>query len=106
MQQRQIGSLTVSAVGLGCMGMSQAYGVRDDAESIRTIHRALELGVTFFDTANVYGQGDNERLVGRGLAERRREIVLATKCGLQPGAGGAPIEVNGSPSHIAAACDA
>src|SRR5687768_564799 len=106
MQQRHIGSLTVSAMGLGCMGMSQAYGVRDDEESIRTIHRALELGVSFFDTADVYGQGDNERLVGRGLGARRRDIVLATKCGLQPGASGAPIAVNGSPAHIAAACDA
>lgn len=107
MQQRQIGRSgpRVSAIGLGCMGMSQAYGVRDDEESIRTIHRALDLGVTLFDTADVYGKGANEELVRRGLGTRRREVVLATKCGLLPGPGG-PIEVNGSPAHITAACDA
>ena len=106
MQQRRIADLAVSAIGLGCMGMSQAYGVRDDDESIRTLHRALDLGITFFDTADVYGQGENERLVARGLGRRRRDVVLATKCGLRPGPGGAPIEVDGSPRYIAAACDA
>ena len=88
------------------MGMSQAYGVRDDEESIRTLHHALDLGVTFFDTADVYGQGANERLVGRGLGARRTEITLATKCGLAPGSDGRPIAVNGTPAHIATACDA
>ncbi len=88
------------------MGMSQAYGVRDDDESVRTLHHALDLGITFFDTADVYGAGHNETLVGRGLGARRREVVLATKCGLRPGAGGAPIEADGTPEHIRAACDA
>ena len=106
MQQRRIGQLQVSAIGLGCMGMSQSYGVRDDEESIKTIHHALDLGVTLLDTADVYGAGDNEQLVGRALGSRRAAIVLATKCGLKPGTGGAPIEVDGSPAHIAAACDA
>jgi aryl-alcohol dehydrogenase-like predicted oxidoreductase len=97
--------LTVFPVGLGCMGMSQAYGVPNDEESIRTIHRALDLGVTFFDTADVYGLGANERLVGRALGARRSGVVLATKCGLvvEPGA---PMRVDGSPAHIRAACDA
>ena len=100
------GGLRVSALGLGCMGMSQSYGVPDDGESLRTVDRALELGVTFFDTADVYGAGENERLVGRALGSRRASVVLATKCGLKPGSGGLPIEVCGTPAHIAAACDA
>lgn len=106
MQQRTLGStLTVSAIGLGCMGMSQSYGVPDDVESVATLHRALDLGITFFDTADVYGAGANERLVGATLGPRRREIVLATKCGivLEPGK---PMGVNGSPEHIRRACDA
>ncbi|MQY22111.1 aldo/keto reductase [Nocardia macrotermitis] len=80
---RTLGELTVGAQGLGCMGMSQAYGVRDDdAESIATIHRALELGVTLLDTANVYGNGTNEELVGRALTGHRDQAVLATKFGI------------------------
>jgi aryl-alcohol dehydrogenase-like predicted oxidoreductase len=80
---RKLGELEVGAQGLGCMGMSQAYGVRDDdEESIATIHRALELGVTLLDTANVYGNGANEELVGRAIAGRRDEVVLATKFGI------------------------
>lgn len=106
MRQRQLGPLTVSAVGLGCMGMSQSYGVRDDEESIRTIHRALELGVTLLDTADIYGNGANERLVGRALAGRRADVVLATKCGIVPGPPGTPLAVDGTPDHIQAACDA
>jgi len=98
---------TVSAMGLGCMGMSQAYSPPgDDAESIRTIHRALDLGVTFFDTADAYGGGVNEELVGRALGPRRREIVLATKCGIVRGPDGGPTGVDGSPAHIREACDA
>ena len=83
MKTRKLGELEVSAQGLGCMGMSQAYGVRDnDEESIATIHRALDLGVTLLDTANVYANGVNEELVGRAIAGRRDEVVLATKFGI------------------------
>jgi len=90
MKTRQLGTsgLTVSAIGLGCMGMSQSYGAGDDEESIRTIHRALDLGVTFLDTADAYGKGANETLVGRAIKSRRREVVLATKFGLIPGPSG------------------
>jgi aryl-alcohol dehydrogenase-like predicted oxidoreductase len=83
MQQRQLGSLTVSALGLGCMGMSAFYGTTDEGEAIATIHRALELGVTFFDTAEMYGPFTNEQLVGKALAGRRDEVVLATKFGIR-----------------------
>ena len=96
----------VSALGLGCMGISQSYGRPDDAESRATIDRALELGVTFFDTADIYGPYTNEEFVGRALRDHRDEIVLATKCGFLPGEGGGPIRVDGSPEHIRAACDA
>src|SRR5262245_51366024 len=79
LEQRNLGALTVSALGLGCMGMSQSYGPGDDAESIRVIHRAHELGVTFLDTADAYGAGANEELVGRAIAGRRDDFVIATK---------------------------
>src|SRR5437773_7388538 len=92
MKLRELGmsGLTVSAMGLGCMGMSQSYGTPDDEESIRTIHRALDLGVTLIDTADVYGKGANEKLVGQAIRERRRDVVLATKFGLVPAPGGGP----------------
>src|SRR6185436_13179140 len=83
MQTRRLGSLEVSALGLGCMGMSQSYGEADETESIATLHRAIELGVTFFDTAEVYGPFRNEELLGRALRGRRHEILLATKFGFR-----------------------
>jgi aryl-alcohol dehydrogenase-like predicted oxidoreductase len=83
MNQRQLGSLTVSSLGLGCMGMSAFYGTADEGEAIATIHRALELGVTFFDTAEMYGPYTNEELLGRALAGRRDEVVIATKFGIR-----------------------
>jgi aryl-alcohol dehydrogenase-like predicted oxidoreductase len=107
MNLRQLGKHgpTVSAIGLGCMGMSQSYGPGNDEESIRTLHRAMDLGVTLFDTADVYGRGANETLVGRAIRERRHELVLATKCGIVPGPGG-PTGVDGSPAHVRQSCDA
>ena len=104
MKTRKLGGLEVSAQGLGCMGMSQAYGVRDnDEESIATIHRALDLGVTLLDTANVYANGVNEDLVGRAIAGRRDEVVLATKFGIvwTDGAMGA----RGDASYVKQSCD-
>ncbi len=101
MQTRTLGTqgLTVGAIGLGCMGMSFAYGTGDDAESIATIHRALELGVTFFDTAEVYGPYTNEKLVGRALAGRRDDVVIATKFGFALDADGTRHGVDGSPAN-------
>ncbi|OXR42504.1 General stress protein 69 [Nocardia cerradoensis] len=102
---RKLGELTVGAQGLGCMGMSQAYGVRDnDAESIATIHRALDLGVTLLDTANVYGAGDNEELVGRAIADRRDQVILATKFGIVWGEGGS-MGARGDAAYVAQSCD-
>ena len=108
MQQRKLGvnGPTVSAIGLGCMSMSQSYGARDDEESIRAIHRALDLGVTFFDTAAIYGQGHNETLVGRGLGARRKDVVLATTCGIGPAGPGPGIEADGSPAEVISSCEA
>src|SRR5574342_1123915 len=91
--------LEVSAMGLGCMGMSQSYGVPDDAESVATIHRALELGVTFFDTAEVYGPYTNEALLGRALRGRRDGAVIATKFGWEIGTRGRG-GLDSRPSHI------
>ncbi|GAA5060483.1 aldo/keto reductase [Nocardia callitridis] len=102
---RNLGELTVGAQGLGCMGMSQAYGVRDnDDESIATIHRALDLGVTLLDTSDVYGPETNERLVGRAIAGRRDEVVLATKFGIVWGEGGS-MGARGDADYVAASCD-
>jgi aryl-alcohol dehydrogenase-like predicted oxidoreductase len=108
MEQRSLGSqgLRVSAIGLGCMGMSQSYGPADDQESIATIHRALDLGVTFLDTADSYGPFTNERLVGRAIAGRRDEVVLATKFGNQHREDGSWVGINGRPEYVRLACDA
>ena len=107
MRSRKLGPLDVSALGLGCMGMSDFYGGRDEGEAIATIHRALELGVTLLDTADMYGPFTNEQLVGRAIADRRDEVVLATKFGFRrdpddPSAR----RIDGSPNYVREACDA
>ena len=108
MQTRELGrsGLTVGAIGLGCMGMSQSYGPPDDEESVRTIERAIDLGVTLIDTADAYGKGGNERLVGRAIALRRREVVLATKFGLVPNASGPATDVDARPERVRGCCEA
>ncbi len=105
MKQRSLGSLRVSAIGLGCMGMSEFYGAHDDTESIDTIHRALDLGVNFLDTADAYGPFENEKLVGRAIRGRRDEVVLATKFGNQRNADGSWVGINGHPDYVRQACD-
>jgi aryl-alcohol dehydrogenase-like predicted oxidoreductase len=108
MQQRELGrsGLHVSALGLGCMGMSEFYGAGDEAESIATIHRALDLGMTFLDTADMYGVGANEELVGRAIADRRERVTLATKFGNVRGAKGEFLGIDGSPGYVRTACEA
>ncbi len=107
METRSLGrqGLVVSAQGLGCMGMSEFYAGRDDAESVATIHRALDLGITFLDTADMYGPWTNEELVGRAIRERRGEVVLATKFGNMRDEKGAFLGVNGRPEYVRACCE-
>ncbi len=108
MERRKLGTqgLTVSALGLGCMGMSEFYGAADEAESIATIHRAIDLGIDFLDTADMYGPFRNEELVGRALRGRRERVVLATKFGNERRPDGASVGVNGKPEYVRRACDA
>lgn len=107
MPTRHLGKLPVPALGLGCMGMSEFYGQGDDAESIATIHRALELGITLLDTADMYGPFRNEELVGKAIRDRRDQVVLATKCGIVRDPKNSGMRgIDGSPAYIRSACEA
>jgi len=106
MQKRNLRDLSVSALGLGCMGMSEFYGPTNDEDSIATIHRFLDLGGNFIDTADMYGPFKNEVLVGQAIAGRRSDVVLATKFGNERGTDGSFKGVNGRPEYVRAACDA
>ena len=108
MDHRPLGrsGLSVSAIGLGCMGMSEFYGPSDDEQSLSTLAAALDLGINFFDTADMYGSGHNERLIARFLKGRRDKVVLATKFGLVRGPNGERLGVSGAPDYVRSACDA
>jgi aryl-alcohol dehydrogenase-like predicted oxidoreductase len=108
MDRRNLGSegLVVSSLGLGCMGMSEFYGTADEGESIATIHHAVELGIDFLDTADMYGPFTNERLVGKAIRGRRDEVVLATKFGNERREDGSHVGINGKPEYVRRACDA
>jgi len=108
METRTLGTrgLEVSALGLGCMGMSEFYGPADEVEAIATIRRALELGVTFLDTADMYGWGANERVIGKAIEGRREDVVLATKFGNVRGPNGEYLGIDGSPAYVRSACEA
>ena len=105
MKHRKLASLEVSSIGLGCMGMSEFYGSHDDAQSLATIRRALDLGVNFLDTADMYGPFTNEQLVGRAIRGRRDEVVVATKFGNERNPDGSWVGINGRPEYVRAACD-
>ena len=108
MKQRKLGNqgLAVSELGLGCMGMSEFYGIADESEAIATIHRALELGVTLLDTADMYGVGHNEELVGKAIKDCRDRVIIATKFGNVRGSDGSFKGVNGKPQYVRSCCDA
>ncbi len=108
MDRRNLGSegLVVSSLGLGCMGMSEFYGTADEDESVATIHRAIELGINFLDTADMYGPFTNEKLVGKAIQSRREHVVLATKFGNERREDGSWVGVNGKPEYVKRACDA
>ncbi|MBD1828282.1 aldo/keto reductase [Microcoleus vaginatus GB1-A2] len=108
MKQRKLGNqgLIVSELGLGCMGMSEFYGIADESEAIATIHRALELGVTLLDTADMYGVGHNEELVGKAIKDCRDRVIIATKFGNVRGSDGSFLGVNGKPEYVRSCCDA
>ncbi|MEM8547243.1 MAG: aldo/keto reductase, partial [Pseudomonadota bacterium] len=108
MQQRMIGTsgLSVSAVGLGCMGMSEFYGAYDEAQSLDTLAKAIDVGVNFWDTSDIYGPFTNEELVGKALQGKRDSVVLATKFGIVRGTDGSFIAINGKPEYVRDACEA
>ncbi len=108
MERRKLGNqgLVVSALGLGCMGMSEFYGPGNDDESIRTMHCAIDLGITFFDTADMYGVGKNEELVGRALKDHRKNVIIATKFGNVRAPDGTYLGINGRPEYVRSACEA
>jgi aryl-alcohol dehydrogenase-like predicted oxidoreductase len=106
MKKRMLGALEVSEMGLGCMGMSEYYGEGDDAESIRVINAAVDRGVTLLDTADMYGIGRNEELVGKAVASRRSDVVIATKFGNEKNFNGQFVRVNGRPEYVKSACEA